>query len=77
MEKAFEIRAYGTGELARMYFPEDESEFCTRNSWRKVSRWIEKNSKLKQALTKLGFTPGIRTLSPKMVEEIISYLGTP
>lgn len=77
MDKIFEIRAYTPAELAQLYFPDDVSEYCGRNSWRKVRSWIMRNPKLRKELEKMGFTPGLKILTPKMVKQITDEFGCP
>ena len=72
-EKSFKVRPYGFGELARLYSPDTSASSANR----KLNRWIRLNTKLHASLLESGFYPGLRVLSPKMVEEIVDAIGEP
>jgi hypothetical protein len=73
MKEEFEIRAMGFGELAQMYLP----DILPLSASIRLRAWINMNSELMESLSKLGFRKRIKTLTPKMVEEIVMHLGTP
>lgn len=73
MEETFKIRSYGYNELAQLYFP-----YATKKSASvQLRRWIVLNEKLENELSKTGFRPGLRVLTPKQVGIIIQFLGSP
>lgn len=72
-EKTFKIKAYGFGELAQLYNPHSSPKSANET----LHRWIKLNKQLRVDLKKLGFYPGIRILSPKMVELIVAAVGEP
>ena len=73
MEKEFEIRTYGFGELARLYLPNIKPESASK----RLRAWIKKNQKLNELLIQLGYEHSDKVLTPKMVETIIHSLGNP
>jgi len=72
-EKDFKIQSYGFGELARMFCPKSTSKSANET----LNRWIKLNKQLNSDLKKQGFYPGLRNLSPKMVELIVVAIGEP
>lgn len=72
-EKDFKVQSYGFGELAQLYSPNSTSKSASS----KFHRWIKLNKKLQRELIELGFYPGIRDLSPKMVKLIVEAVGEP
>ncbi len=72
-EETFRVRAYGFGELAQLYFP----NIMKRSASATLKNWIKENQELHESLNNLGFYPGKRILSPKMVYEIIVKFGIP
>ena len=72
-DKEFEIQSYGFGELARLYCPKSTHKSANET----LSRWIKLNQQLNSDLKKQGFYPGLRNLSPKMVELIVGAIGEP
>lgn len=69
----FKIRAYGFGELALMYSPNSTPKSANE----KLHRWIKIKTTLSESLKGEGFYPGLRNLSPRMVEIIIEEIGAP
>lgn len=73
MEKEFEIRTYGFGELARLYLPDIKPESASK----RLRIWIKKNRKLNALLVQLGYEQSDKILTPKMVICITQGLGYP
>ena len=73
MEKEFEIRTYGFGELARLYLPNIKPESASK----RLRAWIKKNQKLNELLNQLGYEKSDKVLTPKMVDLIIIWIGHP
>lgn len=73
MEKQFEIRTYGFGELARLYLPNIKPESASK----RLRAWIKKNQKLNELLNQLGYERSDKVLTPKMVKIIVQELGHP
>ena len=69
----FRIRAYGVGELAGLYNPHLTHRAAIMQLW----RWINYQGALKEQLTVLGYRPGLRCFTPKMVGCIVEHLGEP
>lgn len=72
-EKCFKIRSYGFGELAQQFNP----NIAPKSANEALHRWIRLNSKLNTDLKAHGFYPGLRSLTPKMVELIVEAIGEP
>lgn len=72
-ESAFRIRAYGVGELAALYNPHLTHRAAIMQLW----RWINYQDILKDKLLALGYHPGMRCFTPKMVGCIVGHLGEP
>lgn len=72
-EKRFKIRSYGFGELAQLY----NSNIAPKSANEALHRWIRLNRKLNADLIDHGFYPGLRSLTPKMVELIVEAIGEP
>ena len=71
---SFQIRSYGLTELAQLYRP----HLSPRSAVRTLRNWIRRNPELLQSLAATGFNPDtIRTLTPRQVTLIVSYLGEP
>jgi hypothetical protein len=69
----FEIRSYSKTELARLYNP-GISDAAAR---RLLRQWIVFNKQLYKELKLLGTSKHAHIYSPRQVESIIKYLGTP
>lgn len=69
----FEIRSYSKTELARLYNPQ-VSDAAAR---RLLRQWIVYNEQLKKELGMLGTPKHAHIFSPRQVETIVKYLGTP
>jgi len=72
-EKDFKVQSYVFGELAQLYCPKSTHKSANET----LSRWIKLNQQLNSDLKKQGFYPGLRNLSPKMVELIVGAIGEP
>ena len=70
---AFRIRAYGVGELAVCY----NAHLTRRAAIMQLWRWINYQHALKDKLAALGYRPGLRSFTPKMVACIVEHLGEP
>ena len=66
-------KTYGRTELAQLYCP----GLTADAAWRKLKRWISLNRELSARLRELGYSNSQRTFTPKMVEQIIYWLGEP
>jgi hypothetical protein len=73
MEKEFVIRSYSYCELAMLYFPNSTKKSASAQ----LGRWIRGNEKLKSQLTKMGFKPKKKLLTPNQVKLIIEVFGEP
>jgi len=72
-EIGFKLRSYGFGELAQLYSP----NVTPKSANETLHRWIKLNRQLRASLFDHGFYPGLRNLSPKMVELIVDAIGEP
>ena len=66
-------KTYGRTELTQLYCP----GLTADAAWRKLKRWISLNRELSARLQELGYSNSQRTFTPKMVEQIIYWLGEP
>lgn len=73
MEKTFEIRSYGKGELALLYNPNITASAARR----KLMQWISFYPNLLSDLLKAGFTDSSKTFTPAQVRLITHALGEP
>jgi len=73
IEKNFEYRSYGFGELAQLYCP----NIAPKSANNMLHRWIRFNKKLASDLKEHGYYIGLRNLTPKMVAIIVNALGEP
>lgn len=70
----FEIKSYSLTELGLIYRP----HLSPRSALRTLKNWIDFNPKLKEALMATGYHPAtVRTLTPRQVSIIVSFLGPP
>lgn len=67
------LRTYGRTELALAYNP----ALAPQAAWQKLKYWIAYNKDLSTALAKTGYTPQLRSFTPKQVALIFEYLGEP
>jgi len=72
-EKKFEIRPYGFGELACLYFPK-----CTKRSASRIfSQWVNGNPILVKKLKEYGWEKGKRSLTPMHVKILVEIFDNP
>ena len=71
--KRFEIRKYGFGELAGLYYPDRSPRSVTRL----FREEIEKTRNLKSVLKLLGYKNTCRVLTRNQVRTIVKFLGEP
>ena len=67
-EKKFEIKPYRKSELAMIYFADYSKETATK----KLREWFRTNPRLRYLVN-----PTIRTLTPKMIRQIVEEVGEP
>lgn len=68
-----DIRTYSKAELAMMYNPTQ----CITVALQTLARWMKMNDSLMQELQVAGYNKYRRSFTPKEVEIIVRYLGTP
>lgn len=73
MEKIFQIRTFGFGELAQLYFPHVTKSSASRM----FSQWIYKNNDLVIRLSELSWKKKARYFTPKQVKIIIECFDPP
>jgi len=73
MEKTFEIRTYGFGELAQLYFP----HVAKQSASRMLGLWIHSNKGLQTKLIEASWKKRSKYLTPKQVKVIVGHLDTP
>lgn len=66
-------RIYGHQELAQLYFP----HVLPASASTQLTRWIERNATLKEALARAGRRKGLRLYTPLQTAILIEYLGEP
>lgn len=69
----FQIREYGFGELAELYYPDRDP----RTVARAFREEIEKTRNLKASLKLLGYRGNERVLTRNQVKKIVKFLGEP
>jgi hypothetical protein len=68
-----EIRTYGFGELAQLYFPK-----CTKASASRIfSKWINGNPKLVNSLKEAGWKNKQKYLIPKQDKVLVGHFEIP
>ena len=67
------IRVYSKKELALCYFPESTPHSAVKQ----LMAWIKRNDDLLSRLHATSYKCQSKTFSPRQVEIIIEYLGTP
>ena len=70
----FNIRAYGKGELALLYFPTASTSHSAVNH---LMAWINRCTPLRDRLTDMGYRKTDKFFSPRQVAEIVEHLGEP
>lgn len=66
-------RIYGHQELAQLYFPHVLPDSASTQ----LTRWIERNEQLKEALAGAGRRKGLRLYTPRQVSILVAHLGEP
>lgn len=69
----FKLRTYGWQELAMLY----AEDITPTSATKRLSNWIQQNSKLQEELAETGWHKGQRVLTPLQVQTIVKYLGEP
>jgi hypothetical protein len=73
MDRKFEARTYGFGELAQLYFP-----YVTKASAsRMFSLWIYKSPELVTKLTELNWKKREKYFTPKQVKALVDFFDPP
>ena len=73
MEKKFETRTFGFGELAQLYFPHITKESASRM----FSQWIYSSSELLTKLSELNWKKRAKYFTPKQVKVLIEHFDPP
>ena len=73
MEKKFETRTFGFGELAQLYFPHVTKSSASRM----FGIWISSSPELVKRLTKLDWKKRHRYLTPKQVKVLVNHFDPP
>lgn len=68
----FIIHAYGLKELASIYFPDSTPQSASH----RLRSWM-RTTQLAEDLSKSGYMPGQRLLTPKQVAVIVAHIGEP
>lgn len=69
----FEIRTYGFGELAQLYFP-NVSKMSASHTF---TKWIYRSHHLFSKLTRTGWKKGQKYFTPKQVKVLIRHFDPP
>ena len=72
-DKEFQIRTYGFGELAQLYFP----NIAKASASRMFSQWVQSSPQLIQSLQEANWKKRAKYLSPKQVKVLIMYFDPP
>ncbi len=73
MENMFQIRAYGTSELASLYNPHVHPNSAVRT----LRQWIDHYPNLRSNLTAIGLQRKAHSFTPAQVAMIVDALGEP
>jgi hypothetical protein len=73
MDKTFEIRTFGFGELAQLYFP----HVTKASASRMFSQWIYNSEELVKKLSDLNWKKRAKYFTPKQVKELIRHFDSP
>lgn len=73
MEKKFETRTFGFGELAQLYFPQITKESASRM----FSQWIYNSPELVTQLSELNWKKRAKYFTPKQVKVLIGHFDPP
>ena len=73
MENTFRLRAYGTSELAALYYP------FRSPSWARkcFNRELRACRLLRDTLRRQGWRSGLKVFTPRQVKTIVRFLGEP
>jgi len=72
-QKEFQIRTYGFGELAQLYFPHISKSSASRM----FSQWVHSSPQLVQRLNEANWKKRAKYLSPKQVKILILHFDSP
>jgi hypothetical protein len=73
MEKQFEIRTFGFGELAQLYFP----HVTKASASRMFSQWIHSCAELETKLSESSWKKRSKYFTPKQVNILIQHFDPP
>ncbi|MFT3738503.1 MAG: DUF4248 domain-containing protein [Breznakibacter sp.] len=73
MEKTFEIRTFGFGELAQLYFP----HVTKASASRMLSQWIYNSPELVLKLSELSWKKRAKYFTPKQVNLLVRFFDPP
>jgi hypothetical protein len=73
MEKSFEFRTFGFGELAQLYFP----HVTKASASRMFSQWIYNSPELTLKLTEMNWKKRAKYFTPKQVKVLIGHFDPP
>ena len=73
MEKIFEIRTFGFGELAQLYFP----DITKTSASRMFSIWIHSSPELLIKLTETNWKKRSKYFTPKQVKILVGHFDNP
>jgi len=71
--KEFQIRTYGFGELAQLYFP----HIAKPSASRMFSLWIYKSPQILQKLLEIDWKKRSKYFTPKQVKVLVAHFDTP
>ncbi|MCX6256613.1 MAG: DUF4248 domain-containing protein [Bacteroidia bacterium] len=69
----FEIRTYGFGELAQLYFPNNTGSSASKT----FGLWIHKCQELVSALKETGWKKRQKYFTPRQVKILINHFDPP
>ena len=73
MENTFRLRAYGTSELASLYYPFRSSSWARKC----FNRELQACRMLRDTLRRQGWFVGQKVFTPRQVKTIVRFLGEP
>jgi hypothetical protein len=73
MEKKFELRTFGFGELAQLYFP----HVTKASASRMFSQWIHSCPELVTNLSELNWKKRAKYFTPKQVKLLMGHFDPP
>jgi hypothetical protein len=71
--KEFQIRSYGFGELAQLYFP----HIAKPSASRMFSRWIHTSPQLIQKMAETNWKKRSKYFTPKQVKVLVGHFDPP